>query len=378
MNRWDIFCKRVDNFGDIGVCWRLARQLVREHDRRVRLWVDDWATLRRLVANCPAQAGAVMIDGVELLPWSAVDVGVRPAEVVIEAFACALPPAYRAVLTASTPPPVWICLEYLSAEPWVEGCHRLPSADPLSGRQRLTFFPGFTPRTGGLIREADLFARRERAQAEGGRLRWLDRHPLTQAHVAARWVSLFAYDNQALGPLLTVWQAGSAQTVLWVPEGRALKQAATCLDLPVLGVGECVARGALLVCGLPFLPMGEYDTLLALCDVNFVRGEDSFVRAQWAARPFVWQIYAQAEAVHRVKLEAFFDRYGSGLAPPDRDALHALWLAWNGWGEVDAAWRRVEPHLAALSTNARKWCDTLAQQEDLAKQLVNCVRHTLK
>ena len=25
---WDIFCSVVDNFGDIGVTWRLARQLV--------------------------------------------------------------------------------------------------------------------------------------------------------------------------------------------------------------------------------------------------------------------------------------------------------------------------------------------------------------
>ncbi|HET9045379.1 MAG TPA: elongation factor P maturation arginine rhamnosyltransferase EarP, partial [Casimicrobiaceae bacterium] len=38
--RWDVFCKVVDNFGDAGVCWRLARQLVAEHDLAVTLWID--------------------------------------------------------------------------------------------------------------------------------------------------------------------------------------------------------------------------------------------------------------------------------------------------------------------------------------------------
>ncbi|MBY0444112.1 MAG: elongation factor P maturation arginine rhamnosyltransferase EarP, partial [Burkholderiales bacterium] len=38
--RWDIFCRVIDNYGDIGVCWRLARQLSFEHGFAVRLMVD--------------------------------------------------------------------------------------------------------------------------------------------------------------------------------------------------------------------------------------------------------------------------------------------------------------------------------------------------
>ena len=45
---WDIFCTVVDNYGDIGVCWRLARQLAAEHGFAVRLWVDDLASFARL------------------------------------------------------------------------------------------------------------------------------------------------------------------------------------------------------------------------------------------------------------------------------------------------------------------------------------------
>ena len=43
---WDIFCSVVDNFGDIGVCWRLARRLSAGLGQQVRLWVDDLAADR--------------------------------------------------------------------------------------------------------------------------------------------------------------------------------------------------------------------------------------------------------------------------------------------------------------------------------------------
>lgn len=377
-DRWDIFCRVVDNFGDIGVCWRLARQLAHEHGRRVRLWVDDWDTLCHLLGDCPTRPAAVCLDGVTLMPWPAFDTRVRPAGVVVEAFACTLPPAYVEALTAMSPPPVWICLEYLSAEVWVEDCHRLPSPDPLSGRQRLTFFPGFTPRTGGLLREASLFAARDLAQRPDGRARWLDRYPPQRTHDDARWVSLFAYDNPALSALLATWQAGPEQTLLWVSEGSALAQISTWFGVSHARAGDGLSRGALQVRALPFLPMDAYDTLLALCDVNFVRGEDSFVRAQWAAQPLVWQIYPQAQAAHHLKLEAFLERYTAGLMAPAHDAVRGLWLAWNGWGDVATAWPLFDACRPELSNHAGRWCATLALQDDLAKQLVNCARDALK
>ncbi len=49
----DIFCAVVDNYGDIGVCWRLARQLAHEHGMTVRLWVDDLVrTIPRSQPEC--------------------------------------------------------------------------------------------------------------------------------------------------------------------------------------------------------------------------------------------------------------------------------------------------------------------------------------
>ncbi|HAY11461.1 MAG TPA: elongation factor P maturation arginine rhamnosyltransferase EarP, partial [Thauera sp.] len=69
--KWEIFCQVVDNFGDIGVCLRIARDLADRDGKRVRLWVDDWTVLGRL---CPAAAAAdpgrgVEVDGVVFRHW---------------------------------------------------------------------------------------------------------------------------------------------------------------------------------------------------------------------------------------------------------------------------------------------------------------------
>jgi uncharacterized repeat protein (TIGR03837 family) len=144
--RWDLFCRVVDNFGDAGVCWRLARDLA-ARGARVRLVIDDASPLAWM-----APAGA---PGVEVLPWPG---PAEPAEVVIEAFGCDPPPDFVAAMARRQPAPVWINLEYLSAEAYVERSHGLPSPQ-LNGLTKWFYYPGFTPRTGGLLREPDLMAR---------------------------------------------------------------------------------------------------------------------------------------------------------------------------------------------------------------------------
>lgn len=61
---WDIFCSVVDNYGDIGVTWRLARQLAAEHDLDVRLWVDDLAAFVRVCPSADVQLAEQLQQGV--------------------------------------------------------------------------------------------------------------------------------------------------------------------------------------------------------------------------------------------------------------------------------------------------------------------------
>ncbi|WP_427911809.1 elongation factor P maturation arginine rhamnosyltransferase EarP [Ramlibacter sp. MMS24-I3-19] len=340
--RWDIFCKVIDNHGDIGVCWRLAADLADRGDT-VRLWIDDAGALAWM-----APAGQ---PGVEVLPWSAAHTA-EPADAVIEAFGCELDEAFVAAIARATQArcrqPAWINLEYLSAEAWVERCHALPSpvlSGPGRGLVKRFFYPGFTSRTGGLLREPDLLRR----QQEFDRAAWLTRHGI--AWRGERVISLFCYEPPGLRRWFQSVAASGEPILLLVTPGRATAAMRSLID-----AGE--PTGAVTLHWLPALPQREYDHLLWASDFNFVRGEDSLVRALWAARPFAWHIYPQADGVHEAKLDAFLDWM---QAPASLRQLHR---AWN-FGDVEpaeAAW--VDWQAAVRQARER-----LLAQADLVTQL---------
>ncbi|MDM8350520.1 elongation factor P maturation arginine rhamnosyltransferase EarP [Pseudomonas sp. sp1636] len=366
---WDIFCSVVDNYGDIGVTWRLARQLVAEHDAAVRLWVDDLLAFARLCPAADVRVAQQSLQGVDVRQWPAPWLPVEAADVVIEAFACELPTAYVAAMARRARPSLWLNLEYLSAEDWVGGCHGLPSMQS-TGLQKFFFFPGFRPETGGLLREAGLLERRRNFQQDpAARQAFLQR--LGVAPLAnARLISLFAYENCGLASWLDVLAAGCQPTHMLVPEGRVLGDVQAWLGVRSLTVGSLEVRGALTVQVLPFVTQDDYDRLLWSCDFNAVRGEDSFVRAQWAGRPLLWHIYEQQENVHLEKLEAFLALYTQGLSPAAGATLTALWQAWNHGEGVGESWLALQQAWPELAEHAEAWSLEQASQTDLAEALV--------
>ncbi|MEY4713523.1 MAG: hypothetical protein RIS88_2973 [Pseudomonadota bacterium] len=313
--RWDIFCKVIDNHGDLGVCWRLSAELAARGDA-VRLWVDDPSALSWMAPG--GREGGC--KGVQVLPWDpyAADPAPEPGDAVIEAFGCDPHPAFQAAIAQAArtrgQQPAWINLEYLSAESYVERCHGLASpvlSGPAAGLSKRFFYPGFTARTGGLLREQDLDARR----AVFDRAAWLASHGLPAR--GERRVSLFCYEPPMLGAWVERWRNGPKPTRLLVTPGRARAALEAALT-------PGAPAGNLSITYLPYLTQTDYDHLLWACDLNFVRGEDSLVRALWAGRPFVWQIYPQEDGAHHAKLDAFLEWLG---APPEWRALHR---AWNG------------------------------------------------
>ena len=346
---WDLFCRVVDNFGDIGVCWRLSCDLA-SRGEEVRLWVDDPSAL--------AWMAPVVHPGVKVLRWTDEASGVDVGGVVIEAFGCDPPPAFVERMARAATPPIWINLEYLSAESYVERSHGLPSpqqSGPAKGLTKWFFYPGFAPATGGLIREPDLLRQQERFDAAA----WLDRHQIS-ARAGERLVSLFCYDNPALPALLET--LSDQPTLLLAAAGAASTQVAREL-------GPTLARRALRAVLLPWLTQAEYDHLLWACGLNFVRGEDSFVRAQWAAQPFVWQIYPQHDAAHAAKLQAFADRFLATADMAQAVAVRALWSRWNGLADGDL----TLPPLAPWRAVCASWRDGLLAQDDLGTQLLRFV-----
>jgi uncharacterized repeat protein (TIGR03837 family) len=387
--RWDVFCRVVDNYGDVGFSWRLARQLAVEHGKAVRLWLDDLTVLVKLRPEIDPAYDLQRLEGVEVArlsePFTVDDV----ADVVVETFGCDPPEAYVLAMAERRVKPRWINLEYLSAESWVEGSHALPSPNPRLPLVKHFFFPGFTPRTGGLLRERGLLERRDAFRADAGAQAafWRGLTGRTPPEGALK-VSLFAYAGAPFEGLRRSVASYPGPVWLVAPEGAA----ATALDRPEpahairRNRADGGSRREVEVLRVPFLPQDRYDLLLWACDVNFVRGEDSFVRAQWAARPFAWHIYPQDEGAHWVKLAAFLERYTADLDRARAGAVTSLWEAWN---RRDGDEGRDRPALAeswaafvsrrdALEAHAEAWCGRLAARRDLCDQLVDFCDNVLK
>jgi uncharacterized repeat protein (TIGR03837 family) len=363
--RWDIFCAVVDNLGDIGVCWRLSRQLAAEHGFDVRLWVDDLVSFRRLLPAVDPRLDAQRISGVEVRRWAQPFAAAEPADVVVETFACDLPGIYVDAMKARPRPPVWINLEYLSAETWVGRCHALPSPQP--PLTKYFFFPGFAEDTGGLLRERGLLERREAFQADpAGQAAFLSSLGLAPRAREERLVSLFCYPQAPLAALFDAWAAH--------PEPlRVIAFAETAAAQALAGAGLAGGRrGNLAGAVVPFLSQDDYDRVLWSCDWNFVRGEDSFVRAQWAARPFAWQAYAQSEDAHRLKVQSFLARYLGASAMGSTAGLAELWAAWNGLlppARIAPAWQACAAMQPGLREVAVLWSRRMDSLGDLAANL---------
>jgi uncharacterized repeat protein (TIGR03837 family) len=381
---WDVFCRVVDNFGDAAVCWRLAQQLAAEHGGRVRLWIDDLAPLARLCPEIAAGQPSQVVSGVEILRWTAdASFGV-PADIAIDAFGGGLPESYVESMAVRSPHPVWIILEYLSAEPWVVGHHGLPSPHPRLPIERFFFFPGVVPGTGGVLREGGLEARRSAfLGSPAARSKFWADSGFAPPDPSATVVSLFGYENRSATALLRAWSGGSDPVVAAVTDSRLRPEVSAFFGVADPEPGTTARKGSLEARFLPFLPQPAYDQLLWACDWNFVRGEDSFVRAQWARRPLVWHVYPQSDGAHLRKLEAFLAVYCEGLDPGLAAAMHGLWQCWNEpdrqpVGRIRSDWEALLGGRAGLRRHAEAWAGRLARPGDLAANLAQYCEERLK
>lgn len=374
-----IFCKVVDNFGDIGICWRLARQLHQEHALAVTLWVDDLRSFQRI---CPEVATGVAVQrilGVTVRHWcdqEGVFTAADVADIVIEFFGCDIPPGYITSMAARMPRPVWLNYEGLSAEEWVEGCHALPSPHPRLPLTKYFFFPGFTAKTGGLLHESALEQQRAQFQSDPVAMSaFLAGLGVTPAEMAAFKVSLFCYAHAPVPALLHAWENGSAPLACLVPQGVAVEAVQDFLGAEAKP-GATRTRGALTIRVLPFVPQPDYDKLLWACDLNFVRGEDSFVRAQWAGKPFIWHIYPQDENLHHKKLRAFLQRYAT-----DIDSLASMTWHWNAAEAENAGdqnawsarWASFQADMPKMIDRAAEWRGRVLANGDLVSNMLKFV-----
>ena len=371
--RWDIFCTSIDNFGDVGFSWRLARQLVNEHGLEVRLWVDDLAIFSQIESAIDVDEDQQWLQGVEICSWRKSFAEIEPADVVIETFACTLPDNYILAMADLPQQPVWINLEYLSAENWTLDCHCLPSFHPHLPLKKYFFFPGFVEGTGGLLLEKNLLPARVAFNNTSQDKFWQELG-LQSRREGELCISLFCYDDAPIEELLSAWVISDVPIRVLVPQHSVNNGIGIFFGVDLPTAGQVLQSGKLQVCIIPFLAQDNYDQLLWACDINFVRGEDSFVRAQWAERVFIWNIYPQAEHSHRLKLEAYLNLYTERMPPEMSAAVFSLWNAWNGNGQMINAWSVFAAQMSALTEYGNNWIRQLLPIGDLASNLVKFSR----
>jgi uncharacterized repeat protein (TIGR03837 family) len=337
-----IVCKVIDNFGDAGFCLRLSKAMAKA-GHQVFLLHDHPDTLQLLYPTSE-------VDTLELIEASSPNFHpnlLGALDMIIEPFGTSSEQTrhrYDLDLKIHQPTTPWLVIDYLSAEGWIENFHLTQSLDPSSGHQSTFFYPGFTPKTGGLI-HGDYPAN-------------LLNHDAGESRTHPR-IFVFAYPNAPLKRLAATCEKINHEQPKWR------------IDWASANPGEANLTGV--VRSIGFCRQSAFDHLLANYDVLFVRGEDSFVRAQLAGKPMIWQIYPTKDNAHENKLRQFFELYSTGLGHQVKDALWNVWCAWNctsGAPGIEQSWLALMPHLQTLKSHAIGWRNHLQQGPELVSEIL--------
>lgn len=288
----DLICRVVDNYGDIAVVWRLAQALVEDNPQiEVRILVDDWQAFELLAPQRPVP---------QISSWPSLKLTEDPArwpdpsDVLVEAFGASAPQAWLDRFLETAPQTLskrlLIHLEYLSAEPWTEEYHLLPSPMGRDNAERVFFVPGFLPRTGGLI--------------------FTDRLPELPGHGSEDWLmTLFGYEHdfESFWTELCDFLGERQETArVLVFAGRSRAGALDSWERVRL---RHSGSNRILVVDQPFLNQDRYTALLQVGDFHVVRGEESWVQALLSGKAFLWHAYLQPDGHQMVKVDAFLEAW---------------------------------------------------------------------
>jgi len=355
---------------------RPAQDLRQRLGWQVHLWLDNLAALQAIAPDAPAALPCAH-QGIQLHAWQEAqhaDLDNAPApDLVMETFACALPPNVHAII--QTHRPVWLNWEYLSAEDWAIRTHAMPSLQA-NGCEKYFWQMGFVPQSGGLLREADYV---EQMDA------FTQRQPENTPSPETAALHIFAFGYA--GDVWPKWATALAEQEREIVLHCAGKPLQTSLSAWGNVSGSLKTEnsndapptrtlGSLKIINQDFVPQARFDRALWAADVLIVRGEDSFVRAQLAGKPFFWHIYPQAQAAHLDKLAAFWHTHHQHAAPTAavQHAHQALSCDLNGAADLTHAqrrqhWHTLLDHLADWQHSARAWQQYLLTQSDAVSRL---------
>lgn len=291
MRIWHIFSRAIDNYGDIAIAIRLARQLASIPENHVTLFTEISDTLNELLPAREVESYKFLdIDG---------DLSMAvPAPYIINVFNTEIPKCYMSELSQKTKIFIY---EYLSAESWVEDFHLKSSLNPNPLIEKVYFYPGFNEKTGGLLREKCIVKNLHR--------------PSNINQTKRLQCSFFYYQHTNINEFLEQFVNIGYLCKSMIPSNIIDQKIAN-----VLPSESSIFK---------FLSFEKYDNLLKSSDLNFVRGEDSLCRAIFSGKPFVWQVYVQENEAHVKKLESFIEMYFFDLEINLKAIVTSLFYEWN-------------------------------------------------
>lgn len=378
-----VFVRVIDNYGDAGVGWRLSCLLAEYLHMHVRLWIDDTDALNKLVP-APEKQARITIEAWQgdAMMQQQLSAAADPI-LVIETFGCELPPQVLERMRQCRP--LWLNWEYLTAEDWAVGLHAMSSLQP-NGLEKYFWFMGIDADSGGLLREPDYLAEREKFRQQPQlQQAFRQEYGLPLQHTGQLWL-VFAYTSGQWAQWMAMWQEVGTPITLWLAGGQvieSLRAAKLIAPEELQQEGDICDLGNVTLVRIPFVPQAAFDRLLWLADAAIVRGEDSFVRALWAGLPFFWHIYRQDDDVHLQKLHSFWFKAMQGWPTELRQAFTVLSDDLNGAGAVSSlkreqAWQYLCAHWQSWVKSAAAWSEMLHGQDNALEKLARFSHLPLK
>lgn len=305
----DIFCEIIDNYGDIGVVYRTAKELQKIFPKsKIRVFLnrlDEFKKINSQVLDLPSQN----IDGIEYITFDYLRDNANElltAQVIIEAFGCQIPEEYMEIAYDNSE--LLINLEYLSAEDWIEDFH-LQSSPLGKGKLKKVFFmPGFTEKSGGVIADSNYLERIQRILENKD---FYEKKYLSDIEDRENKIvgTLFSYEKNFTPLLEDLKKLDKDVVILAMGEKTQDSLRKILKNFSIEDFRNSLKYGKIEIRFLNFLNQEEYEELINIVDFNFVRGEDSFIRAVLTGKPYMWHIYCQEEYAHMDKIEGFLDKY---------------------------------------------------------------------
>ncbi len=312
VNSIDIFCEIIDNFGDIGVVYRISKELKKIFQNvRIRIVlnrIEEFKAINKKVKDTDYQE----IDGLICVTEKYVKDNIKTfgvSDVFIEAFGCNVPEEY--VKQAKENSKLWINLEYLSGEKWIEDFHLCQSLIDSKILKKIFFMPGFSEKSGGVIIDSGFLERMKYGKENRDEVfkKYFKDLDLKDKFIG----TVFSYEKN-FENLLETLKNYEKETVLLLMGEKTQKSFSEILKKNLTeDYGNIVKYGKITMVYSDFFSQEEYEEIISASDFNFTRGEDSFVRGIVLGKPFMWHIYLQEEKAHMDKIKAFTERFKESI-----------------------------------------------------------------